>query len=72
MFVVEFILGSLAFVFRKGLGHRLVIELQDGLKHHYNITATGPNSLVTIWDRLQTEVSISMFILSHIQAVHFK
>lgn len=60
MFVVEFILGSLAFVFRKGLGHRLVIELQDGLKHHYNITAQGPNSLVTIWDHLQTEVNIRL------------
>lgn len=64
MFVVEFILGSLAFVFRKGLGHRLVIELQDGLKHHYNITAQGPNSLVTIWDHLQTEVSSLILLFS--------
>lgn len=56
MFLVEFLVGSLAFVFRKDLGHRLTIELQDGLLHHYNITAKGPNSLVTIWDHLQTEV----------------
>lgn len=55
MFVVEFMLGSLAFIFRKDLGHRLIMELQDGLKHHYNITTSGPNSLVSIWDNLQSK-----------------
>lgn len=56
MFVFEFLLGSLAFVYRKGLGHQLELELKDGLKRHYNKTETVPNSLVTVWDHLQSEV----------------
>lgn len=56
MFVAEFLMGSLAFVFRERLGHTLREELQNGLQHHYNVTARGPNSLVTIWDHLQSEV----------------
>ncbi|KAF5274273.1 hypothetical protein FQR65_LT04391 [Abscondita terminalis] len=56
IFVAEFLMGSLAFVFRERLGHIMRRELQDGLRHHYNITAHGPYSLVTIWDDLQSEV----------------
>lgn len=55
MFVAEFLMGSLAFVFRERLGHTLREELQNGLRHHYNVTAHGPNSLVAIWDHLQSE-----------------
>ncbi|XP_023012078.1 tetraspanin 5D [Leptinotarsa decemlineata] len=53
MFLAEFILGSLAFVFRDGLRHTLREELQNGLMHHYNMTSNGPNSLVQIWDNIQ-------------------
>lgn len=56
MFVFEFLMGSLAFVYRKGLGHQLELELKDGLKRHYNKTETVQNSLVNIWDHLQSEV----------------
>ncbi|XP_017775922.1 PREDICTED: tetraspanin-9 [Nicrophorus vespilloides] len=55
IFMSEFLMGSVAFVFREGIGHVLKEELTNGLKHHYNITAHGPNSLVTIWDHLQSE-----------------
>lgn len=56
MFVAEFLMGSLAFIFRESLRHTLKEELQNGLRHHYNITASGPNSLIAIWDNLQKQV----------------
>lgn len=55
MFVVEFMMGSIAFVFRNHLAHTLKEELIDGMRYHYNVTTSGPNSLVAIWDHLQTE-----------------
>lgn len=62
IFVTEFILGSMAFTFRDQLQHVLKIELQNGLTHHYNISAKGPNSLVEIWDSIQTQVSKTILI----------
>lgn len=56
-FEIEFFLGALAFIFRERLGHQLRWELKDGIQHHYNITVHIPNSLVTIWDKVHTEVS---------------
>lgn len=50
-------MGSMAFVFRERLGHTLREELQNGIMHHYNVTARGPNSLVEIWDHIQNNVS---------------
>jgi hypothetical protein len=64
MFIAEFLVGSLAFVFRVSLGHTFRQELQNGLWHHYNVTARGPNSLVTIWDNLQSEVFHSDALLA--------
>lgn len=55
IFVVEFLLGSLAFVYRESLKHSLREELRDGIAHHYNMTSQGPNSLVQIWDNIQTK-----------------
>lgn len=55
-------MGSLAFVFRESLSHTLKEELIDGITNHYNVTANGPNSLVTIWDHLQSEVSIDIIL----------
>lgn len=61
LFLSEFIIGALAFVFRGGLGRILVAELRDGLEHHYNATDRGglaTPSVATIWDALQTNVSV--------------
>ncbi|XP_060531058.1 tetraspanin-9 [Cylas formicarius] len=53
MFVVEFLLGALAFVYRDGIKHTFTEKLQDGLLRHYNMTE-GPNNLVGVWDNIQT------------------
>ncbi|CAH1112825.1 unnamed protein product [Psylliodes chrysocephalus] len=55
IFLLEFVFGSVAFVFRESLKHTLSEELQNGLLHHYNMTSQGPNSLVHIWDNIQTK-----------------
>ncbi|XP_066146752.1 tetraspanin-9 isoform X2 [Euwallacea fornicatus] len=53
MFVAEFLLGSLAFVYRDNIKHTFTEKLQDGLRHHYNMTQ-NPNNLVDVWDEIQT------------------
>ncbi|XP_049826004.1 tetraspanin-9 isoform X2 [Aethina tumida] len=55
LFIGEFLTGSMAFLYRSTLSHTLREELKTGLIHHYNVTATGPNSLVNIWDNMQTQ-----------------
>lgn len=60
LFLSEFIIGALVFVFRGGLARILVAELRDGLENHYNATDRGSvtaPSVATIWDALQTNVS---------------
>lgn len=64
VFILEFIFGSMAFIFREQLQHTLRKELQNGLTHHYNITTDGPNSLVDIWDKIQIQVSINRYCLT--------
>lgn len=66
MFEIEFFLGSLAFIFRERLGHQLRYELKDGIQHHYNITVNIPNGLVTIWDKVNTQVCFISFYLLYI------
>lgn len=56
IFVAEFLVGALAFIYRESLKHTLREELRDGLLHHYNMTSRGPNSLVQIWDNIQINV----------------
>lgn len=53
MFVAEFLLGSLAFVYRDNIKHTFTECLQDGLTHHYNMTQS-PNNLVDVWDEIQS------------------
>ncbi|XP_030759996.1 tetraspanin-9-like [Sitophilus oryzae] len=53
MFVAEFLLGSLAFVYRDSIKHTLTEKLQDGLMHHYNMSSS-PNNLVETWDEIHT------------------
>ncbi|KAJ8973115.1 hypothetical protein NQ317_014454 [Molorchus minor] len=40
---------------REPAKHNLREELQNGILHHYNMTSRGPNSLVQIWDNIQTK-----------------
>nr|CAD7395982.1 unnamed protein product [Timema poppensis] len=53
MFLFEFLIATLAFVFRENLGHVLREELKTGIELHYN--ATHPNSLDSIWTHIHEE-----------------
>nr|CAD7456776.1 unnamed protein product [Timema tahoe] len=53
MFLFEFLIATLAFVFRENLGHVLREELKTGIELHYN--ATQPNSLDSIWTHIHEE-----------------
>lgn len=59
MFVAEFLLGSLAFVYRDNIKHTFTEKLQDGLTHHYNMSE-GSNNLVYVWDDIQSNVSTNL------------
>ncbi|OAD61233.1 Tetraspanin-9 [Eufriesea mexicana] len=54
MFLGEFMLGTLAFVFREHLAKSLKDELLFGIEKHYNITSE-PGTLPAIWDNIQSE-----------------
>lgn len=55
MFLIEFILATLAFIYRDDLNYLLKEELRDGIRFHYrNETENG---LETIWSRIHTKVS---------------
>ncbi|KFB51607.1 AGAP007373-PA-like protein [Anopheles sinensis] len=41
LFLSEFLLGSLAFVFRGGIGRMLAQELKYGIEKHYNVSDRG-------------------------------
>nr|CAD7261299.1 unnamed protein product [Timema shepardi] len=58
MFLFEFLIATLAFVFRENLGHVLREELKTGIELHYN--ATHPNSLDSIWTHIHEEVRVSL------------
>nr|CAD7441907.1 unnamed protein product [Timema bartmani] len=66
MFLFEFLIATLAFVFRENLGHVLREELKTGIELHYN--ATQPNSLDSIWTHIHEEVRGSP-VLSHVGAL---
>lgn len=60
LFLSEFLLGSLAFVFRGGIGRMLAHELKYGIEKHYNVSDRGgffTPSVASIWDKLQVDVS---------------
>lgn len=61
LFLSEFLLGSIIFVFRGGIGRILANELRYGIEHHYNATDRGPiavPSVAAIWDHVQTDVGL--------------
>lgn len=63
LFLSEFLIGAMAFVFRGGLSRTLVNELQFGIDNHYNISDRGSiiaPSVATIWDNIQDTVSKKM------------
>uniref|UniRef100_A0A182TEZ4 Tetraspanin n=1 Tax=Anopheles melas TaxID=34690 RepID=A0A182TEZ4_9DIPT len=59
LFLSEFLLGSLAFVFRGGIGRMLTQELKYGIEKHYNVSDRGgflTPSVASIWDNLQVDL----------------
>lgn len=57
MFLAEFMLGTLAFVFREHLARSLKEELLYGIEKHYNVTRE-PGTLSAMWDHIHTEVRL--------------
>lgn len=55
MFLAEFMLGTLAFVFREHIARSLKDELLYGIEKHYNDTRE-PGTLPAMWDHIHTEV----------------
>ncbi|XP_046394370.1 tetraspanin-9 [Ischnura elegans] len=55
MFLVEFLLATVAFVFRESLGRTLRDELKYGIEHHYNDSQSAPNGLHHIWNHIHNE-----------------
>lgn len=59
LFLSQFIVGALAFVFRGGIGRTLAMELKDGIVKHYNVTDRGgmiAPSVSSIWDKVQVDL----------------
>ncbi|XP_076274267.1 tetraspanin 5D [Rhynchophorus ferrugineus] len=52
MFLAQFLLGSLAFVYRDNIKHSFTEKLQDGITNHYNMS-NSPNNLKDVWDNIQ-------------------
>lgn len=66
LFLSEFLIGSIAFVFRGGLKRTLANELRFGIEEHYNATDRGSiiaPSVAAIWDNVQMSVSLSFYTL---------
>jgi len=60
LFMSEFLVGSIAFLFRGGLGRTLANELRFGIERHYNTSDRGSlvaPSVASIWDSVQHSVS---------------
>ena len=60
IFLSEFLIGAVIFLFRAGLSKAVINELRSGIEKHYNATDRGSfaaPSVASIWDNLQTEVS---------------
>lgn len=56
LFLSEFLIGSIAFLFRGGLGRTLANELRFGIEKHYNASDRGglaAPSVASIWDSVQ-------------------
>ncbi|XP_053950333.1 tetraspanin-9 [Anastrepha obliqua] len=56
LFLSEFLIGSIAFLFRGGLGRTFANELRFGIERHYNASDRGSlvaPSVAAIWDNVQ-------------------
>lgn len=56
LFLSEFLIGSIAFLFRGGLSRTLANELRFGIERHYNASDRGglaAPSVAAIWDTMQ-------------------
>lgn len=77
LFLSEFLVGALAFVFRGGLAKILTTELRYGIEHHYNATDRGSlaaPSVATIWDALQSKVIffiVCFWYISYLTRIDF-
>lgn len=59
LFLSEFIVGALVFVFRSGISRALTMDIKDGIVKHYNSTDRGgmiSPSVSVIWDKVQMEL----------------
>lgn len=54
LFVLEFLMAAVGFLFRVPLGNTLSEELRVGIAEHYSINP--PSGLANIWDHAQREV----------------
>lgn len=60
IFLSEFLIGAMIFLFRAGMTKTVINELRSGIEKHYNATdkgTFGAPSVATIWDSLQNDVS---------------
>lgn len=60
LFLSEFLIGAIAFLFRGGLGRTFANELRFGIERHYNASDRGSliaPSVAAIWDSVQQSVS---------------
>lgn len=71
MFLGEFMLGTLAFIFREHLAKSLKDELLFGIEKHYNLTRE-PGTLPAIWDHIHTEVDKEIHNLEKNPAFSFQ
>jgi len=59
LFLSEFLLGSVAFVFRGGIARMIANEMKYGIEKHYNASDRGSliaPSVAVIYDQMQTEL----------------
>ena len=74
LFLSEFLIGSIAFLFRGGLGRTLANELRFGIEKHYNASDRGSlvaPSIAAIWDSVQQSVSSRLIfnLITYLQFV---
>lgn len=59
LFLSEFIVGALVFVFRSGISRAITMDIKDGIVKHYNGTDRGgmiSPSVSSIWDKVQSDL----------------
>lgn len=57
IFLAEFMVGTLSFIFREHLTRSLKAELLYGIEKHYNVTRE-PGTLPAVWDHIHEEVIV--------------